>query len=165
MHPNRCWLVVALFCAASLSVTAADKDDKPLKLSREEKSIVDLTNAARAKEKLPALKPNPLLFAAARAHAVNMAKQKKLEHVLDGKAPAERVKATGYLPKSSGENVALTVGLAPQTAFRNWMKSPGHKGNILDKEYDEIGVGVARGSDGKYYYCQVFGMANPADTE
>jgi uncharacterized protein YkwD len=37
-----------------------------------------------------------------------------------------------------------------------WMSSAGHRGNILSNTYREIGVGVAAGSNGRKYYCQVF---------
>jgi uncharacterized protein YkwD len=38
-----------------------------------------------------------------------------------------------------------------------WMDSPGHRRNILDKDFTEIGVAVGYSVDGRPYYCQVFG--------
>jgi uncharacterized protein YkwD len=37
------------------------------------------------------------------------------------------------------------------------MNSSGHRHNILDADVVETGIGIARGSDGGLYYCQVFG--------
>src|SRR5207249_3044988 len=71
------WL--ALLCW-SLAAAAQER----FTMSGPEKKLLDLTNAEREKEKLPALRPSPLLFKVARAHAANMAKQGKMEHELDG---------------------------------------------------------------------------------
>src|SRR5437763_142357 len=74
----------------------ADKKAKPFTMSPMEKAIVDLTNKEREKKGLAAVKPNPQLFAAARAHSANMARQNKLAHVLDDKSHTDRMKAAGY---------------------------------------------------------------------
>src|SRR5437667_7522385 len=83
----------------------AAKKDK-LVLSAAEQGVIDATNAERKKAGLAPLKPNPKLTDAARAHALNMAKQDKLEHELDGKTPSDRVKAAGYAGRRAGENIA-----------------------------------------------------------
>jgi uncharacterized protein YkwD len=97
-----------------------------------------------------------LLFKAARDHSINMAKQGKMEHELDGKNPFHRIKATGYQYRYAGENIAYgDVPLADVMA--GWMKSPPHRKNILYKEFTEIGLGLAKSKDGATYYTQVFG--------
>jgi len=144
-----------------LAVVAAgaDKDDKPaVKVSKEEQAILDLTNAARAKEKLPPLKANPLLMEAARSHAANMAKQMKVEHVLDSKRSGQRIADAGYMATTSSENIGQSPRLMPKDVFEQWLESKAHRGHVLGK-YDETGIGLARDSEGAYYYCQVF--ANP----
>jgi uncharacterized protein YkwD len=125
----------------------------------QEKAVLERTNQERAKENLPALKPSPLLFKVARAHSANMAKQEKMDHVLDGKKPHERVQDAGYRFAWVGENVAAGTNLAPKEAMDLWMNSEGHRGNILGKDYDEIGIGLARTEKGDVYYTQVFGRA------
>jgi uncharacterized protein YkwD len=137
----------------------ADSKGKEFKLSDDEQTIVDLTNNERAKEKLPPLKPNELLFKAARAHSANMARQQKMEHVLDEKTPAARVKAAGYKSASVGENIAAGDGWSLEAVFQVWMDSALHKKNILTRGYKEIGVGIARDAQGKTYYTQVFGTS------
>src|SRR5438105_3825929 len=104
-------LILVLFLSVScFRQTALAETNEDFKLSEDEQAIVDLTNKAREKEKLAALKPNPVLFKVARAHSANMAKQKKMEHVLDDKNPADRLKAAGYKYEWMGENVAAGNG-------------------------------------------------------
>src|SRR5437588_11960924 len=80
------------------------------KLSDEEQKLLDLTNAERKKKDLPPLKANPTLTKVARAHAANMAKQGKMEHILDGKNPYERIKESGYKFRLAAENIARSQG-------------------------------------------------------
>jgi uncharacterized protein YkwD len=157
MLPTSRWVLLVLV-ACCLSLPAQEKKaPAKLSLTKEEQAVLDLTNAARAKEKLPPLKPNALLFEAARAHSRNMAKQEKLAHDLDDKTPFDRVKATGYAYSHVGENIAAGQGLTAKGALKMWMGSQGHRENILRKEYEEIGIGVARTAKGDIYYTQVFG--------
>ncbi len=85
-----------------------------------------------------------------------MAKQDKLDHVLDDKKPADRVKDAGYKLGYVGENVAWNQA-DPKEVLESWMNSQGHKDNILKKEYAEIGVAVAKNAKGERYWVQVFG--------
>jgi uncharacterized protein YkwD len=150
-------LVLFALCFACLpGLRAADQKDEP-KLGKEEQAVLDMTNQAREKEKLPPLKLNATLTEVARAHSQNMAKKGEMSHVLDGKKPNERVKAAGYDYAWVGENIAMTDGDTPEVIFKDWMDSPIHRENILKKEYEEIGVGVARNDKGEIYYTQVFG--------
>lgn len=146
-----------LFICFTAMLPFADAKDPPkLQLSDDEKTILDLTNQARAKLKLPALKPDPLLFQAARAHSENMAKQRKMSHELDGKNPSDRVTATGFRFSALGENVASGTRLSPAGAIDLWMNSPPHKANMLSDKYSLIGIGGARDDKGELYYTQVF---------
>ena len=99
--------MLAFLIAASGTVLAADTPKEipadKFEISKVEKEVLDLTNAERAKESLPPFKPHPLLFQAAREHSKNMAKQEKMEHVLDGIKPHERTKKVGY--KSPPRNI------------------------------------------------------------
>src|SRR5262249_53773509 len=149
------WLVLAL-CTAGLA-WATEPDDKDTKLSKDEQLILELTNEARAKEKLPPLKANATLLRVARAHSANMAKQQKMEHDLDGKTPAQRIEDAGYDYKSMGENIAEgDKPVSIRMIFKGWMDSPGHREHILSPKFDEIGIGIAS-DKGKRYYTQVFG--------
>lgn len=138
--------------------TADEKKDDPgaLKLTAEEAALIEKTNAARKKADLGPLKPNAKLMEAARQHAANMAARDKLEHVLDEKDPADRVKAAGYKPARVAENIAWNAKDA-EAAVAGWLESPTHRDNLLNAEYTEIGVAVAKNKQGEPYRAQVFG--------
>jgi uncharacterized protein (TIGR03000 family) len=131
-------------------------EPKTLALSQLEQAIVDLTNKERQKAGLPPLSPNAALTKAARAHSANMARQGKLDHVLDDKSPADRVRAAGYQGFGWGENIAFGMPTA-EAVMETWMSSKGHRGNILNESFNEIGVGVAVDDRGVPFYTQVFG--------
>jgi uncharacterized protein YkwD len=154
--PSLCPLLLALAAGSGLADDKKDRDTPKLELSADEKKILDLTNKERAREKLPELKPDPLLFKLARDHSANMAKQGKLDHVLDGKNPTERARDAGY-KGVVGENCAAGLFDDVAEVVEGWMGSKGHRANILRKEFASIGIGIARGEKGEYYYTQVFG--------
>ncbi len=137
-----------------------DKDQSKFEMTPEEKQILELTNEARKKENLPPLKPSPVLFKVARAHTANMARQQKLEHVLDNKTPFQRIKEAGYAYRFAGENVAFGNYPIPQV-FEGWMESKPHRANILNKNFTEIGLGRVVDKKGDAYYTQVFGTPRP----
>ena len=154
---NRVRGVVFAFLMGGVGLaTSAPADDK-FQLSREEKEVVALTNKERVKKKLPELKVNPLLMKAARAHAANMAKQEKMEHVLDGKAPPQRAEGVGYKLGWIGENIAAGERWTLPGLMEDWMNSKSHRANILSQRFTEIGVGLATTAKGEVYYTQLFG--------
>lgn len=142
------------------SPAAAGDEKKPaakFELTKEEKAILELTNKARAAEKLPPLTVNEALFRAARQHTENMAKQDKLEHELDGKRVSDRADAEGYDFAQIGENLAQGEDATPEQIVDGWLKSKGHRENLLNPNFTEIGLGVAKSAKGETYYTQVFG--------
>lgn len=151
-------LLSACCLLAAVASAADDKNDPPLKLSDEEKALLELTNAERAQEKLPPLKANPLLFQAAREHSANMARKGEMKHVLDGKNPQDRLDALHYDWRKCGENIAVSDGASPQKIMKGWMESKDHREHILDPDFTEIGVGVAHNDKGDLYYAQEFGV-------
>jgi uncharacterized protein YkwD len=126
------------------------------RISAWEQEVIDLTNAERKKEKLNPLKPSPILFAAARKHSLNMAKQDKLEHELDGKTPTDRMVAEGYKFMRTAENIAMGQR-SPKQVVEGWMNSEGHRKNILTPELTEIGIGIEKNAKGQFYWTQNFG--------
>lgn len=134
---------------------AAPKESEAERLARQ---IVELTNAERRKAGLPAFKEQAQLAAAAMKHAEDMARNKYFDHKdREGGMPWDRVLAEGYRYRACAENIAKGAK-APRHVVAMWMKSPGHRKNILG-DFTEIGVGFARG--GKKgetrYWVQVFG--------
>jgi uncharacterized protein YkwD len=137
---------------------AETKAKAKLKISRPEQKLIDLTNQERKKANLPPLQPNPILFATARAHSANMAKQGKLQHVLDNKGVEERLDDAKYYWLSVGENIATgRKDSSVEEVMEGWMESKGHRDNILKKKFTEIGIGIAADGKGNFYYTQVFG--------
>lgn len=147
----RSMLMLVVAVAFASPVSANDE------LTADEKRVIELLNAERAKADLPPLKANAKLMKAARAHSANMAGQKQLAHDLDGKGPGERLEDVGYTHAGWGENCAAGQR-TPADAITCWMNSPPHKSNMLNKNYSEIGVAVARSADGTAYWTQVFGI-------
>jgi uncharacterized protein YkwD len=151
--PQLFLLVLSL--VALSSATVKQRAENQLKLSADEQALLDLTNAERKKANLKPLLPNARLFAAARSHAANMAKQEKLEHELDGKGMAERIHGEGYVFSRAGENIAWNHK-TPKEAITGWMNSEGHRMNILTPEFTQVGLGIAKSAKGELYWVQVF---------
>jgi uncharacterized protein YkwD len=148
-------LASCVLCAARAGLAGDDK----VKLTPEEEKILEWTNEARKEKKLKPLKVNPLLTELARKHSANMAKQRKLDHTLDGKGTADRIKESGYPYVAWAENI-VTNRDSPEgikQCFEWWMDSPPHRGNILKPVLTEIGIGMARTGTGQIYFTQVFG--------
>ncbi|WP_240449914.1 CAP domain-containing protein [Streptomyces sp. S1] len=118
--------------------------------------MIALVNAERAKEGCGAVTGNSLLARAAQGHSDDMAARDFFDHTNpDGAGPGERVTATGYGWSTYGENIAMGQQTAEQV-MEAWMNSPGHRANILNCSFKELGVGLHTG-DGGPYWTQVFG--------
>jgi uncharacterized protein YkwD len=105
-----------------------------------------LINAERARHRLVPLSENTLLDRAAELHSIDMAKRNFFEHQNpDGEQPDARIVHEGYPPILVGENLAWgeTTKSTPAWIVSAWMKSPGHRANILEPNYREIGIGMA----------------------
>jgi uncharacterized protein YkwD len=147
-----------------LAALAQEKKDKPAKveLNADLKAMLKLVNESRAKEKLEPLSLDPLLCKAAQVHNDNMIKQEKMSHILDGKRVGDRVTAAGYDYRVVAENLALAEGEpkdpAPDVAdiHKGWMESKGHRANILNGKFTQIGMAMGRCKKGNYYYTHVF---------
>ncbi|WP_030213697.1 sigma-70 family RNA polymerase sigma factor [Streptomyces bikiniensis] len=121
-----------------------------------EEQVIALVNAERAKEGCGAVTGNSLLARAAQGHSDDMAARDFFDHTNpDGAGPGERVTATGYGWSTYGENIAMGQRTAEQV-MEAWMNSPGHRANILNCSFKELGVGLHTG-DGGPYWTQVFG--------
>jgi uncharacterized protein YkwD len=152
-------LYLALPCGLLALYALAHAGERPtFKLTEAESKLLELTNQERKKKDLPALRHSALLSRVARAHSANMGKQADMKHELDGKTPFDRMRAAGYQFTRGGENIAAgdpSFGLP--AVLRMWMESKPHRENILNRDFTEIGIGIADGKDGQKYYTQVFG--------
>lgn len=121
--------------------------------------MLELTNAERAKAGCRPLRWRPLLATVASAHSVDMATHNLFSHTgSDGSSPFDRMTRAGYRYSKAAENIAAGYATAA-SVVAGWMKSPGHRANILDCSLTETGVGVATrsGSDYGTYWTQDFG--------
>ncbi|MFG2944205.1 CAP domain-containing protein [Streptomyces adustus] len=118
--------------------------------------VVQLVNAERSKVGCSALTVNATLTKAAQAHSADMAAHQNMSHTgSDGSTPDDRITRAGYSWSAYGENVAYGYA-SPEQVMAGWMSSPGHKANILNCSFKEIGVGLAQPGS---YWTQDFGTA------
>ncbi len=120
--------------------------------------VLALTNSERARTGCTPLRINTRLAAAAQSHT-----RWQVDHGMShtgegGSAPWDRASAAGYRWLRVGENVAAGYGTA-SAVMAGWMNSPGHRANILNCTFREIGIGLADGGGGPYW-TQLF--ASPA---
>ncbi|WP_329417636.1 CAP domain-containing protein [Streptomyces sp. NBC_01268] len=117
--------------------------------------VVALVNAERAKAGCGPLTANATLTRAAQGHSDDMAARDFFDHTNpDGAGPGDRVTAAGYPWSTYGENIAMGQS-SPEQVMESWMNSPGHRANILNCDFKEIGVGIH--DAGGPYWTQVFG--------
>lgn len=120
--------------------------------------VLTLTNQERRKVAGRAdLVLSAPLAAAAQKHADWMAQTGQLSHTgAGGSSVQQRIEAEAYRWQAHGENIAMGQR-DPAEVVAAWMNSQGHRANILHAQYRDIGIGVARGADGRLWWCQVFG--------
>ncbi|GAA3020357.1 sigma-70 family RNA polymerase sigma factor [Streptomyces fulvorobeus] len=120
--------------------------------------VTALVNSERAKEGCGAVRSNQRLATAAAGHSADMAARDYFSHTApDGSDPGDRITAAGYRWSTYGENIAKGQRTAADV-MDSWMKSPGHRANILNCSFEEIGVGVRDTSAGPVW-TQKFGAA------
>lgn len=108
------------------------------------------TNAVRADRDLPRLGTDACVQKFAARQARRMARKEKMYHQDLG--PVLKSCSLSY----AGENVAY--GFTSAKAVLNaWMRSPGHRANIVKRRYRLLGVGARKSESGVWYVAQVFG--------
>ncbi|MGW3666508.1 sigma-70 family RNA polymerase sigma factor [Streptomyces sp. NPDC005141] len=118
--------------------------------------VVALVNKERAAAGCGPLTEDAELEDAALAHSEDMAARDFFDHSNpDGADPGDRITAAGYRWSTYGENIAMGQQ-TPQAVMESWMNSPGHRANILNCSFKNIGVGVHKGSGGPWW-TQDFG--------
>ncbi|MBI6546078.1 MAG: hypothetical protein HY692_04745 [Cyanobacteria bacterium NC_groundwater_1444_Ag_S-0.65um_54_12] len=122
--------------------------------------VLTLVNQERTKASLRALAGAPQLDQLARARSKDMGDRQYLSHYTpEGTNIFDMFRKAGIAFRTAGENIAKNNALSSDTArvaFAGWMNSPGHKANILNTAYGQLGVGVYRTTAGICYLVQVF---------
>ena len=129
--------------------------------------LVDLTNSNRLSQNIDPLTYSPTLAAAAQLKANDMASKGYFAHTSpEGKTPWYWFKEGNYQFLYAGENLAVNF-VDSEDVVVAWMKSEGHRANILNGRFTEIGIAIA---PGKYngresiYVVQLFGRPTPQET-
>jgi len=125
--------------------------------------VVALTNQVRAQNGLPPLSVKLPLIWAAQVHANEQAALNRLSHTgrygdAGQRIAGQRATRRDYRWNAWGENVAMGARDAA-SVLTGWMNSPGHRANILNASYTDIGVGLAYSSNGTPYWTMV--LARP----
>jgi len=127
-----------------------------------ERATLCLLNRERKRRGMRALQRDRRLARAADRHISDMVRHRYFGHdSRNGRSFSDRIRAAGYLPRvgrwTVGENLAWGSGSQGTAAqiVKAWMSSPGHRANILDRRFREIGIGLIlgspRGGDGATY--------------
>lgn len=129
-------------------------------LGGDEFQIHYLVNNERRKKGLSDLYWDNGLASLARAYSRQMARESFFSHFdRNGKSVVDRARQSNITGWSKiAENLFFCEGIdtVDSTAVRGWMNSSGHRRNILDREFNETGIGVAQTRDGRTYITQVF---------
>lgn len=122
--------------------------------------LVDYTNNDRFEKNYSHLTINPVLVKAAQLKANDMAEKGYFAHTSpEGKSPWYWFRQAGYDFNYAGENLAVNFSESSEVNTA-WMNSPGHRANILNDKFSEIGVATAQGMyQGKTttFVVQLFG--------
>ncbi len=128
--------------------------------------VLQLTNQFRAENGLAPLTANSELDQTAQSYSETMAKGDFFDHTgKDGSKPWDRAEKEGYTARAMGENIAAGQR-SPQSVVDGWINSPGHRANLLNPSYTELGVGYFNlendtGSvNYNTYWTQLFGSGD-----
>ena len=133
-----------------------DKDEVSKPSSSMAAEVVRLTNIQRSNAGLAALKESSSLSRLAQMKAEDMAVNGYFSHNSPTYGSAfDMLKSAGISYKTAGENIAKGQKSA-QNVMNGWMGSSGHRANILNSSYKEIGVGYAMDTEGNTYWVQIF---------
>ena len=152
---TACVLLIALCVAPHAFASSAQRRASAAgPSSPAEQLIFVLANQERQKRGIAPLAWDANLAAAARMHAMRMAKANTISHQLAGEADL------GARAMQSGAHfsvVAENVAMAPSAAMIHdeWMHSPGHRANLLDPRLDALGVAVVQ-QGGELFAVQDF---------
>jgi uncharacterized protein YkwD len=121
--------------------------------------VIELVNEERANQSLPSLATNAILADMATSYACEMIEGDFFDHVspVTGSTVGSRALQAGYYFKKVGENLAGGQ-TSPEQVMSEWMASTGHKENILDKDFVEMGAVVRTGGSYNWYWVQEFGF-------
>ena len=135
------------------SSSAATSEPTPATVEQVERTVLCLVNRERTSRGLKRLRSSGKLGQAATSHSRDMVRRGYFDHVSPGGGTMQdRIQETGWFSGARSyayaENIAWGSGeyATPASIVESWMKSAGHRHNILNRRYSELGVGVALGT-------------------
>lgn len=132
--------------------------DKPssVEATNQAREVLDLVNAERAKQGLRALVLSTELTNVATEKAKDMMQNGYFDHTSPTYgSPFDMMRRFGVQYSSAGENIAAGQK-TPQEVMNSWMNSSGHRANILNKDFEQLGVGYVTGGEYGTYWVQMF---------
>ena len=139
-------LAVAPAAAGACAYENANPND--ISLSQAKRTTLCLLNAERRQRGIKAFRDNERLDKASQRHANDMSRRNYFAH---GDFVG-RIRAAHYLSGARGYTVGENIAwgswdyATPANIVDGWMHSPGHRANILNARFKEIGLGIARGA-------------------
>ena len=144
--------LIALAAPPIAGAACAGKRATPESISADkaESAVLCLFNRKRAKRNLPRLARHRQLDEPALGHSRYMVQERCFAHRCRGE-PGLEERLREYLERGGqawGQNIAWGSGEfgSPQAVVRSWMRSEGHRRNILSRDYEHIGIGIVWGS-------------------
>lgn len=142
------------------SGSAPSCDGGSINLNAYEMRTYELHNQTRESNNLATLCVSEILTQAARSHSQEMIDQGYFSHnSYNGESYSARLERFGYTSyEKVGENIAWGSGslASPENIFQGWMESSGHRENILDPDYREVGIGTSTGECEGYSDCTMY---------
>ncbi len=121
-----------------------------------QKEVLRLVNVERSKRGLNELTLNTELSRVATLKSQDMINKNYFSHTSPTYgSPFDMMKKFNISYKTAGENIAMGQK-TPAQVVEAWMNSEGHRANILNANYTDLGVGVAKSSKGTIYWTQMF---------
>lgn len=121
-----------------------------------ENEVIRLVNVERQKNGLAPLKANWELSRVAQYKSQDMVEKNYFSHTSPTYgSPFKMITDFGLTYSAAGENIAMGQK-TPADVMKGWMNSSGHRANILNSTYTEIGVGLAVNKNGQNYWTQMF---------
>ncbi len=155
----RCLAILAAVVLAALLLTAVSYAAASPQDGSPESVLLDAANHSRAGAGLPALHWDAALAAAARQHALRMVQQNMLSHQFPGElALQDRARQAGARFSVIAENIA--EGPSVPGLHTQWMNSPPHRANLLDRELNAMGISVVQSGE-ELFAVEDFSAAVP----
>ncbi|MDQ0416848.1 putative YkwD family protein [Croceifilum oryzae] len=125
-------------------------------LSSAEQEVVRLVNIERQKAGLHPLVADTKISSVARVKSQDMIDNRYFNHQSPRYgSPFDMMSQFGIRYRTAGENIAGGQS-TPAEVMKSWMNSPGHRANILSRDFTKIGVGFAKGGSYGVYWTQQF---------